>query len=286
MDASVGDQDVQPCSPQQRHKYIAKLAYDGSCYAGFQLQAGNRSRTRTIQGVVEKALTKFVALPREELLVQGAGRTDAGVHARGQCIQFFSERELDAERTVRALNSLLPADVSVLAACAVPLGFNVRFSLGKVYHYDIHMEPVQDPFTCRFRYHLQQAHRFSVPAMAHAAQAFCGTHKFSAFSSLPRDGSQRPPVRTIRRFEVVPIQGGIRFEVEGTGFLYKQVRHMVGALMAVGEGRLSDGDIEAALRGGSDAAVLNRQGPKQYTVAEARGLCLARVFLPPPGDAL
>jgi len=123
-------------------------------------------------------------------------------------------------------------------------------------------------------------------AMTTAARVFRGTHDFSAFCSRPKDGSECSSVRTIENFESVQIPGGIRFVVQGRGFLYKQVRHMVGALLAVGEGRLSAKDVENALKGGSEMAERNRHGPKYYTVADARGLTLAHLFLHPPAHVL
>lgn len=271
----------QNLSANQLFKYVAALTYDGSRYNGFQLQSG---RTPTIQGAIERALRRYVGISREDLNVQGAARTDAGVHARAQAVHFYSHRELEPERSVRALNSLLPDDVRVLNACAVPLDFNVKYSLGKIYHYDIHLEPISDPFTSKYRHHARCS--INIAAMEAAAGTFCGTHDFSAFCSKPKDGSDRDPVRTLQTFDTVSIPGGVRFVVEGRGFLYKQVRHIVGALLAVGEGRLGIEDIREALEGGIAAAELNRHGPKMYTVAEARGLCLAHLLLPPPADVL
>jgi tRNA pseudouridine38-40 synthase len=328
------------------YKYIAEVAYDGTRYSGFQLQnassssfsssSSNSNSTSTvssfitstlkpkqrhrqqhppptIQGKLETALTKFLAIHRDDLLLQGAGRTDAGVHARGQVVHFFSKRLLhDTTRAVVALNSLLPEDIHVLDLLRVPLDYNVRFSMGKIYTYDLHLDPMgSDPFTQRYRLCPPRALlnnsnlNFNVEALSAAAAEFVGTHDFSVFSSKPRDRSQRTPVRTIRRCEIVatpssslqnsenfstPLSSDpflLRIEVEGDGFLYKQVRHMVGAMLAVAAGRITCEDISKALadpinKGEAEGGALARPGA--YVLAEPRGLCLNKVFLPDPGN--
>jgi tRNA pseudouridine38-40 synthase len=291
------------------YKYIAEVAYDGTRYNGFQLQ--HNSKTPTVQGKLENALTRFLGISRKDLLLQGAGRTDAGVHARGQVVHFFSRRLLENNNTraVLALNSLLPEDIHVMRLLRVPLDYNVRFSNGKIYTYDLHLDPLgSDPFTQRYRLCPKINSNFSLEALSSAAQVFLGSHDFSAFSSKPRDKSQRTPTRTIRRCEVVAtppadflkatttatttsttsiVDPLLRIEIEGDGFLYKQVRHMVGAMLAAASGRISPEDISKALadpvhRGAAQGGALARPGA--YVLAEPHGLCLKKVFLPDPGN--
>lgn len=281
-------------SYNQPYKYIAEISYDGTRYAGFQLQSAARKGPSTIQGQMEKALGKFVGLPREELRMQGAGRTDAGVHARGQAVHFMSPRLLEASRSdsttthnraVTALNSILPEDIRVLRVLRVPLDYNVRFSNGKIYTYDLHLDPIGDPFLCRYRFRPRRLDVLNLSTLSSAAAMFVGTHDFSAFSSRPRDGSKRSPVRTVRRCEVSPLEmSGYRITVEGDGFLYKQVRHMVGATLSAATGRILPEDIAAALKDpvGKGGGALAR--PNAYIVAEPQGLCLAKVLLMEPGD--
>lgn len=294
---SKGQKTLSPqelYNPYQRYKYIAKVAYDGTRYAGFQAQGivegrevvslANRKKSRTytptIQGELERALENFIAISRHDLKLQGAGRTDAGVHARGQAIHFFSKRELgNLLRAVDALNALLPLDIRVLTVEQVPLAFNVRFSSGKTYTYDVHTSLTQDPFTVRYRHVLRWPTRLDLDLLNEALDVFVGTRDFEKFSSKPRDGSQRRTLRTIHscfasRFGSGPDEW-IRISVQGDGFLYKQVRHMVGAALSVGyDHRLSVGDLRAAVH---DKAVLR---PGAYVVAEAKGLCLDHVVLP------
>lgn len=301
------------------YKYIAEISYDGTRYNGFQLQKASspsslltttsKSKYRaathpppTIQGKLETALTRFLGIHRDDLLLQGAGRTDAGVHARGQVVHFFSKRRLeDTNRAVLALNSLLPEDIHVLRVLRVPLDYNVRFSMGKVYTYDLHLDPLgSDPFTQRYRLcprALLNSNfvNFNVEALSSAAAVFVGTYDFTGFSSKPRDKSQRSAVRTIRRCEIISAPSQqfstscsdplLRIEIEGDGFLYKQVRHMVGAILAAASGRITSEDISKALadpvhRGGVEGGALARSGA--YILAEPHGLCLKKVFLPNP----
>jgi tRNA pseudouridine38-40 synthase len=269
-----------------RFNYKIILAYDGTAYAGWQLQAG---RVPTVQGALERALTRFTGQARDALVVQGAARTDAGVHARSQAAQFYCARKLDPAGAARALNVLLPSDVRVLRLDRVPIDYNVRFTLAKTYVYDLHLDTTPDPFTARYRHAPAAPDRVDLRALEAAAREFVGEHDFSAFSSASEDGWRRSPVRWVTRLDVAPLPGGARLEVSGEGFLFKQVRHMVGALLAAATGRLGPEDIAAALQQGDAAAraaatARLRQGSRMYTVAEAKGLCLWDVALPACGD--
>ena len=278
---------------------MAHIAYDGTRYNGFQLQSANRRKTITVQGVLETALVRLTGLGREALQIQAAGRTDAGVHARGQAIHFYCNRRLSSPRTERALNSLLPDDVCVVSLQRVPLDYNVRYSNGKLYSYTIHVGSMKDPFHGRWQYH----HRhhsdvhdcevvvlggLNVDAMQEAAKEFEGTHDFKQFSNRSRDGSKKGTVKTIRRCDVIRRVGEVpaiemsstdtylRIEFDGDGFLYKQCRHMVGALLAVGQGRVGVGDIGGALQQGHPLPV------GRYVVAPPQGLVLEHVYLSDP----
>lgn len=217
------------------YSYAVTLAYDGTDYWGWQLQAAppaqpasggggapakRQLRPRpTIQLRLEQALAKVTGEPREALKVQAAGRTDAGVHARGQVAQFFARRRagrppLAPPALLRALNALLPPDVRALAAREVPLDFNVRYALRKTYTYDLDLSPAAaDPFLHRFRHRPRRPEALRLGAMADAAALFVGTHDFSNFANVSADGShaRKNPVKTILRYELVPIEGGARW---------------------------------------------------------------------------
>lgn len=272
-----------PPAPQQ-YSYAVLLSYDGTGYWGFQLQPapqGRRGRP-TVQLRLEGALCRVTGQPREALKLQAAGRTDTGVHARGQVAQFFCARPHDPAALLRSLNALLPADVRALGVREVPPEWNVRYALRKTYCYDLHLDAVADPFLHRWRHHPRRPHALRLDAMAHAASLLAGTHNFSCFANVSPDGARKDPVRTILRYQLLPLEGGARLEVEGTGFLYKQVRHMTGALLAVGAGALRPDDVAAALAAGEQAAAgPQRHAHRRWMVAEAKGLCLKEVVYAP-----
>jgi tRNA pseudouridine38-40 synthase len=206
------------------------LAYDGTAYAGWQVQAG----ARTIQEVIETALAKITGQP---IRILASGRTDAGVHALGQVVGFRTETHLSPEILVRALNAELPRDIAVLAAAEVPQGFHAtRDAKRKRYRYLIYDGPVRDVFGRGTSWHCPWG--LDAEAMDRAAQSLCGTHDFSSFETR---GSERlTSVRTIYEIGVRRGEGAerhaITFEVEADGFLYNMVRTIVGTLAKVGRG--------------------------------------------------
>lgn len=219
---------VQPVpvpAPAVQHSYAAVLSYDGTGMWGFQLQpapAGKRSKP-TVQLLLEAALCRITGDSRQALRLQGAGRTDAGVHARGQVAQFYTTRAHRPAALLRGLNALLPFEIRVAAVQEVALDWNSRYALRKTYWYDLGLGAVADPFVHRWRHYPPRPERLNLGAMADAAALFVGTHNFSVFANMSLNGSRKPAVRTILRYQLLPLEGGVRLEVQGTGFLYKQV---------------------------------------------------------------
>jgi tRNA pseudouridine38-40 synthase len=206
------------------------LAYDGTAYAGWQVQPGQR----TLQGTLEAALAKIT---RETIRVTGSGRTDAGVHALGQVVSFDTESPLSADVFQRALNAELPDDMAVLAVAEAPAGFHaIRDAVRKRYRYLLHDGPVPDVFHRHWVWHYRQ--QLEAAAMHRAAQALLGKHDFRSFESAW--GQRTTSVRTI--FEISVARGLfgdenlIAVEVEADGFLYNMVRAIVGTLVEVGRG--------------------------------------------------
>jgi tRNA pseudouridine38-40 synthase len=204
------------------------LAYDGTAYAGWQVQ----SRENTIQAVVESALAKVTGEP---IRVTASGRTDAGVHALGQVVGFRTASRLSSEVFVRALNAELPRDIAVLEAADVPEGFHATLhAKRKRYRYMIHNGPVRDVFRRRTAWHCPR--EFDVEAMHRAAQALCGAHDFSSFET--QGSPRKTPVRTIYDISVRRNVDGdehlVAIDVEADGFLYNMVRTIVGTLVKVG----------------------------------------------------
>ncbi|EFJ41663.1 tRNA pseudouridine synthase, partial [Volvox carteri f. nagariensis] len=215
-----------------RLSYRMIVSYDGTAYCGWQLQPS----APTVQRFLEGALCTVLREERAVLGVRAAGRTDAGVHARGQVVQFSCDKELDVTKMPYKLNSVLPHDIRVLRMSRTAPDFSVTCSaLGKCYRYSITNGETHDPL--RHRYALHVRRHLDLAAMRSAAALLTGTHDFSQFSNIGEEGGspdvqrrrrQRNPVKTLRRVDVV----------EGNGFLYKMVRHISGVLVAVGEGKL------------------------------------------------
>jgi tRNA pseudouridine38-40 synthase len=242
------------------------LAYDGTDFEGWQSQSGPRG-PRTVQGTVEDALSRLA--PGDRVVVQGAGRTDAGVHAEGQVASFELRREIEPAELVRALNGLLPSDVRVLDAARVEEAFHARRSaISKRYRYVLDTRPVQLPTRRRFAGHAPWTlDRIAVSEVAALVQ---GRHDFASLASA--GGSVQTTVRTITRSEARFEGDTLVYEVEADGFLRKMVRSVVGGLVAAGRGAVT---VEA-LRG----ALAARDRRLWPAPAEARGLTLVAVDYP------
>jgi tRNA pseudouridine38-40 synthase len=236
------------------------LSYDGTDFSGWQTQPGYR----TVQETLEKALAQLTG--QERVRVNASGRTDAGVHAVGQVVNFFSDTRLSATRLLRAINAHLPHDVVVRRVDDVPDTFDAnRDALRKLYRYVIHDGPVPDPFL--HRYACQSRHPLDEIAMRRAAEPLRGQHDFHSFETeWPNRSSS---VRTITQLSVNRFGDWIWIDVEADGFLYNMVRAIAGTLMNVGRGFWSESHVVEIL----NAEDRTRAGP----TAPAQGLFLMRV---------
>ena len=209
------------------------LSYDGTAYAGWQVQ----SNARTIQAEIENALKQVTG---EQIRVLASGRTDAGVHAIGQVVGFRSETYLSADVLCKALAANLPYDIIPLDVCDAPDGFHpIRHAIRKRYRYVIQDGPLRDVFARAHAWFVPQ--RLDVQAMTEAARFLMGEHNFSSFEA---SGAKRvSSVRTILDLSVRRQAGDsmdrVVIEVEANGFLYNMVRIIVGSLAAVGRGKRS-----------------------------------------------
>jgi tRNA pseudouridine38-40 synthase len=247
--------------------YRVTLAYDGTDFLGWQLQAPGK-KARTVQGEIERALAKLAAGAR--VAVAGAGRTDAGVHALGQVASFDLPREMDPEALARALNAMLPEDVRVLAAARAPAGFHARKgALSKTYRYVLDTGSVQLPTRRRTAGHVPWT--LDRGRVAEAAALYLGRRDFASLASS--GGSVKTTTRTVLRSEAGWEGATLVYEVEADGFLRKMARSMVGGLVAAGRGAASVADLERALE-----ARDRRAWPPP---APACGLTLVRVTYPP-----
>jgi tRNA pseudouridine38-40 synthase len=233
------------------------LAYDGTDFRGWQRQPSER----TIQAALEEAVFKIT---RKRTTVHGAGRTDAGVHAKGQVASFSVATRLDNGDLLRALNAVLPWDIRIMTLERVAPNFHARKSArSKVYEYRIIAARRISPFD--FRYALHWPYPLNLRAMRAAARLFIRRADFTAFSS----NRERNPVRTVRRSEIRKKGDEIIYTVEAEGFLRAMVRTIVGTLLEIGRGKLVPEEVERIFRR-KDRLLA---GP----TAPAKGLCLVRV---------
>ncbi len=235
------------------------LSYDGTDFSGWQRQPDRR----TVQQVLEEAIG---ALTGVESPTNASGRTDAGVHALGQVVHFYSASRHPVSVFVKALNATLPIDVRVQGAWDVPQAFHATLDAkGKMYRYVIDNGAIADPFRRRYSYHVYQ--RLDTSAMQRAAHSLLGRHDFRSFeTNWPNRTSS---VRTITSLDVKRSDDTVAVEVSADGFLYNMVRSITGTLILVGLGRRPESWVGEAL-----AAEDRREaGP----TAPPQGLFLVRV---------
>ena len=242
-------------------RFRATVEYDGTDFAGFQAQPG----TRTVQGELEAALARLSDGERQ--VVDGAGRTDAGVHATGQVIGFTYAGRLQAEDLTDAINGLLPPDVAIRGLRRVPAEFNPRRAARyREYRYTIWNGP-RSPL--RERTALAVRNQLDTAAMARAGAVLVGRHDFSAFGPADRE-----TVRTVLSVRVRRDGRLVTIDVRANSFLRGMVRRIAAVLLEVGRGQLNENDVAAALAA--------RRPALNGAAAPARGLCLRRVVLGRP----
>lgn len=236
------------------------LEYDGTNYAGWQIQPNGLS----LQQVVEEALAKML---KEPVRVHSSGRTDAGVHARGMVAAFATGKGLPLRAFSDGLNALLPPDIVVKEASEAPEGFNPRFdATGKHYRYTIHRGERRSPLCRHYAWHVRGA--LDLTAMEKAARHMVGEHDFASFRTA--GCAARTTIRRIDAVEMAEEGGLLLLDVKGSGFLRNMVRIMVGTMVEVGQGRRSAGDV---------ALLLERPGERfAGPTAPPQGLCLMEVY--------
>jgi len=207
-----------------------KLAYDGTAFAGWQIQPN----ARTVQEALEAAIAKITG---EKSRAVASGRTDAGVHALGQIVSLSTDTSMEPDVLCRALNANTPFDMVVLDVCEAPEGFHaIRDATRKRYRYVIQDGPLPDVFARAYAWHLPQ--RLDEKAMRAAAQSLIGKHDFASFQASGSD--RKTTVRTITDLTVQRRTENdfskIVIEVAADGFLYNMVRNIVGTLVEVGRG--------------------------------------------------
>ncbi len=252
-------------------RILLTVEYDGTNYAGWQRQINGLA----VQQVLEEALTKATG---ERIVVTGASRTDAGVHALGQAVHFDTDSRIPPEKYPFVLNTMLPRDVRVHSGREVPAEFHARFmTCGKRYTY--RMVNSRHASAIRRNTHVHVPLALDIPLMQQAAQQLLGTHDFAAFQAS--GGTAKTTVRTIRRAELSTYGDEVILTVEGDAFLYNMVRIIAGTLIEIGYHKRSADAFSQAYQT-LDRLSLGVTAPPQ-------GLELTEVFYPDaafrfPGD--
>jgi tRNA pseudouridine38-40 synthase len=236
------------------------IEYDGTDFAGWQRQDGQR----TVQGCLEEA---FRTMTGEAVIIRGAGRTDAGVHAAGQVAHVHVQAGIPTGGFLRGLNSHLPPDIAIREVMDAAEDFDARrHARGKIYRYRIWNHFVRSPLHARHTWHCRAP--LDLAAMRAAAALFVGEHDFRGFRAS--DCERLNTVRTMHRFDIDRQGALVTCEVEGTAFLKHMVRVLVGTLVAVGRGEMTRETVAAVLANGDRT--------QAGVTAPSRGLTLAMVI--------
>jgi tRNA pseudouridine38-40 synthase len=241
--------------------YQVTLAYDGTDFKGYQRQID----ARTVQNEIEQALTK---LGWKERSILSAGRTDTGVHAEGQVIAFRLDWQHTSGELSRALNDLLPADISIMSVEIAREGFHPRFDANqRRYRYQIYFGRVVDPL--RDRYYWRVWPKPVKELLERAGKLFIGTHDLKRFGKPPDE--KTPTIRTINSIEWNWLDKGesVYFNINAKAFLYHMVRRIVHVLIKVGQNRISMQELEESIDNRIDLPA---------GIAPAKGLFLERII--------
>ncbi|MCH4106206.1 MAG: tRNA pseudouridine(38-40) synthase TruA [Pseudoramibacter sp.] len=236
------------------------IAYRGGAFAGWQIQ----KNAQTVEGNLKKAIREVTG---EDVVVYGAGRTDAGVHARGQRANFKTASAIPADRFAFALNAHLPEAVRVMQSFEVPMAFHSRYDAkGKCYTYRVYRGRIADPLMADYSW--QYGYALDVDKIRKAARAVIGTHDFKSFQAA--GSSAKTSVRRVDRIEVKESGPMLILHYYGNGFLYNMVRILTGTLLAIGSGKLPEDSMPAIIAAKSRKAA--------GVTAPAKGLELTRVY--------
>jgi tRNA pseudouridine38-40 synthase len=214
------------------------IAYDGTELFGWQ----KSSDGPTVEEKLQEALEQIYQHP---MMLQAASRTDRGVHAERQVVNYRTEKEVDLKRLLISLNHLLPKTIRVLSIENAQENFHPTLDAkGKIYHYHVCQGEVQSPFRRHFSWHIHLP--LDIELMREGAKFFLGTHDFASFTNVqaPR---LKETVRTLKRLDIIEEGISLRFEVEGDNFLYKMVRNLVGTLVYLGQGKLTLDNLPSIL---------------------------------------
>lgn len=232
------------------------LSYDGSRYSGWQRQGNTEN---TIQGKLEEVLSRILG---QKVEVAGSGRTDAGVHAKGQTVSFSAKTDMTPDELLDRLRRYLPEDIGAETLETAPPRFHARLSCrGKTYVYRVWNSPAPCVFERKYLWRVEE--QLDLEQMLAASELLLGEHDFAAFSS---GKTKKSTIRHLDSIDIRRIGGEVRISMAGNGFLYNMARIITGTLIEIGAGRMTPADAERALRSGDRRLA----GP----TAPAKGLCL------------
>ena len=237
------------------------IQYEGTRYQGWQRQEASEN---TIQGRLERLLGQMC---QETIELSGSGRTDAGVHARGQVANFRTNSRMTEEEMLHYINSYLPQDIAVLEVKEASERFHSRLNaVGKCYHYQVWNSEIPNVFLRRTA--LEVTKPLDVEAMRKAASYLLGEHDFQTFTSARK--SKKSTVRRIDNIEIRQEGELLTFSFQGNGFLYHMVRILMGTLLEVGEGKRTPQSVPDILTSG--------KRENAGALVPAKGLCLEEVY--------
>lgn len=250
--------DIRNCN------YKLKISYDGTRYYGWERQPDKE----TIQGKIEAVLTKMCNCPEgEKVEIIGAGRTDAGVHAKAMIANVHMSTELSEDEILAYMNRYLPDDIAITKVSKASERFHARYNAsGKTYCYTVFNGKVKPVFNRKYYTYIEE--ELDVESMIDAAKYLVGEHDFKSFCGNPR--MKKSTVRRINKIDIKLSKGYIYFYFNGTGFLQHMVRILVGTLLMVGKGEIEPKEVEKII----EAKERSKAGP----TAPAKGLCLEKVY--------
>ena len=248
-----------------KRNLVLNLAYDGSLFLGWQ-------KTLTGPSVEETLEDCFQQILQERISLQAASRTDRGVHAEGQCVNFLTNTENSLDAIKKGVNSLLPPSIRVLTLDEAPLCFHPTLhALKKEYHYRVCYNPIQQPKDRYFSWHVP--YNLDLQKIEAATCYFLGEHDFSSFCNVRKNLRYQHKNRRLESIILLhPERGSLIFVIKGESFLYKMVRNIVGTLIYVGRGKLETEKIPIILE--------SRSRSLAGVTAPAHGLTLKKIYYP------
>lgn len=259
---AISKKPVNPIANKSIKNFKLTLEYDGTDFNGWQIQSQGE---RTVQGEIQKALLQIF---KQEVNVISSGRTDAGVHALGQVINFKIRSRMIPREVQKAMTSFLPSDIVIKDVQEVGLKFHAQYdAISKTYRYTIlnrAYASAKERNFCQF-----YPYKINLVRMRHEAKSFLGKNDFKSFEAADHERAKHSTVRQIKKINIRKKDNWITIDIEADGFLYKMVRNMVGTLLDAGSGRLPKGGVRTILS--------KRDRCLAGQTAEPQGLCLLEV---------